>query len=395
MTIDVVVISHALAVPSNQERWQMLSKLGRKVAIVYPRKWRSRWFGKPEVYQSSSKAPELYNFQRIPLNTLGTENWNNFLFFGLFRELARLKPRFVYVVQNETCFVHLQVLMARLLLRNKFKYLFFSMNASGLVHHRKPLGIKWFLLLIIFKALQNFSDGAFVHYPGCRVSLLAGGFRKPVRLQTQIGVHSSFRYRSTVRNQSRLDLGIGDNAFVLGYVGRLVEEKGVWKVANIFQEIISQGYSQCLLMIVGEGPEKQALQNFFIKNSLADRVMFIGQVSHLQVAHYTRTFDVSYVLSQDTETWVDTFPLALAQSLSCGVPVIASNAGAIPFMLSNGGGLAIASDNEVISKAVGLTAQWINDSRSHRCVAKKAIKASRQFRTQNLAREFANFIDHD
>ena len=83
------------------------------------------------------------------------------------------------------------------------------------------------------------------------------------------------------------------------------------------------------LMIVGAGPDEAKFRGLAATLGVADRVRFVGRVPQEDLARYYGAADVA-VLASMREGW----PNVLLESLACGTPVVASNVGAVPEIIT-------------------------------------------------------------
>jgi glycosyltransferase involved in cell wall biosynthesis len=107
------------------------------------------------------------------------------------------------------------------------------------------------------------------------------------------------------------------------FVGRLAECKGINFLIEAFKHL-GKSYK---LTIVGAGPEKEKLQNM----SKGLNVNFAGEIEFNEVREYIKDSGV-LVLPSLTEN----LPNVLLEALSCGIPVVATNVGAIPQLIQDG-----------------------------------------------------------
>lgn len=107
--------------------------------------------------------------------------------------------------------------------------------------------------------------------------------------------------------------------FIVFFVGRLVEEKGVL----VLLEAAREWNKNIKLVIVGTGPLEERIKNqeLRIKN-----LEFLGSVDNNKLPLYYSVADVVIVPSIHEEG----FGRVILESLACGTPVIGSNRGAIP-----------------------------------------------------------------
>jgi glycosyltransferase involved in cell wall biosynthesis len=138
-------------------------------------------------------------------------------------------------------------------------------------------------------------------------------------------------FRPGNRAAARGELNL--NGFVIGYVGRLVEEKGIDDVLTA----MALTPATITLVIVGEGPHKRALQEHALRLGLAAHVHFLPRSSPSQVARILQALDILVLLTRTTPHVREQFGRVIIEAQACGVPVIGSSCGAIPFVVGTGG----------------------------------------------------------
>jgi glycosyltransferase involved in cell wall biosynthesis len=60
-------------------------------------------------------------------------------------------------------------------------------------------------------------------------------------------------------------------------------------------------------------------------------------------------FDVLALPSRTTTTWVEQFGRVLVESMSCGVPVVGSDSGEIPWVINSTGGGLVVPEGDVVA----------------------------------------------
>jgi len=136
--------------------------------------------------------------------------------------------------------------------------------------------------------------------------------------------------------------------FLIGYVGRLVPEKGV----DLLLEAVARMDTMCQLAIVGVGAEQDRLELLARRLGLADRVFFEGCLPTLRMPAFYRELDVLVLPSRSRSNWVEQFGRVLIESMSCGVPVVGSNCGEIPNVVSDAGLIFPEGDTGALRKCL-------------------------------------------
>ena len=87
----------------------------------------------------------------------------------------------------------------------------------------------------------------------------------------------SFRC-SVVYNTARTQLGLPEDAFVIGHVGRFVEVKNHGFLIQVLLELVKHE-PKTYLLLVGDGPLRSAIEQQVTQAGLVDRVVFAGSRS--------------------------------------------------------------------------------------------------------------------
>jgi glycosyltransferase involved in cell wall biosynthesis len=124
-----------------------------------------------------------------------------------------------------------------------------------------------------------------------------------------------------------------DRGFLIGYVGRLVEEKGV----DLLLEALDGLAGIWRAHVLGSGPVRQKLQAQTQALGLAGRVTFEDWIPSAQMPAYYRQLDVLVVPSRTQPNWKEQFGRVLVEAMACGVPVIGSDSGEIPHVVGDAG----------------------------------------------------------
>ncbi len=85
-----------------------------------------------------------------------------------------------------------------------------------------------------------------------------------------------FKYNEKLRKEKRKELGISDDTLVIGHIGRFVAQKNHTFLIDIFNEVHKKNPNS-LLLLVGQGPLKEEIENKVKELKLNDSVRFLGQ----------------------------------------------------------------------------------------------------------------------
>ncbi len=152
------------------------------------------------------------------------------------------------------------------------------------------------------------------------------GYSGPLTVIPQFGVDPAVFAPA----QGRHDRGRG---FVVGYVGRLVAEKGV----DLLLEAISGLTGSHRLIVLGAGPELGRLKELSRRLGLDERVVFEGWLASPRMPNFYRGLDVLVLPSRSRPNWIEQFGRVLIEAMACGVPVVGSDCGEIPQVVDDAG----------------------------------------------------------
>jgi D-inositol-3-phosphate glycosyltransferase len=139
------------------------------------------------------------------------------------------------------------------------------------------------------------------------------------------------------RSQARQRLGLGDEEIIL-FVGRVQAHKGTDVAVQALPHLIGRAAStkaSTMLHIIGgasgrDGDDELArCHRTIAANNLEERVRFFEPLPHAQLADHYRAADVVIVPSRS-----ESFGLVAAEAQACGTPVVAANAGGLPYVVN-------------------------------------------------------------
>jgi glycosyltransferase involved in cell wall biosynthesis len=119
----------------------------------------------------------------------------------------------------------------------------------------------------------------------------------------------------------------------IGYIGRLVREKGV----DLLLDALAKIPANWSLTLVGGGPEETRLKKQVQDLGITDTVTFRGQVPSMQMPDYYRELDVLVIPSRTLSNWKEQFGRVIIEAMASEVAVIGSDSGAIPDVIGEAG----------------------------------------------------------
>jgi len=126
----------------------------------------------------------------------------------------------------------------------------------------------------------------------------------------------------------RLNLPEGKIIFSAGTLRRL---KGFDILIHSVRKILTKSRDKRIyLIIAGEGKVRQDLESLIVQHSLGEHVHLVGAKSQDDLKLYYNAADV-FCLASSREGW----PNVIMEALACGTPVVATNVGGIPEIITS------------------------------------------------------------
>ncbi len=135
------------------------------------------------------------------------------------------------------------------------------------------------------------------------------------------------RFRPADRARARAALGLVPEGPIVGIVATLRSWKGHRHLLAAFAGLAR---ADARLVIVGDGPQRAALEALAVDLALGERVRFAG--NQADVAPWMQALDVFCLPSYANEG----VPQALMQAMACGLPVVTTPVGSIEEIVTNG-----------------------------------------------------------
>jgi glycosyltransferase involved in cell wall biosynthesis len=181
-------------------------------------------------------------------------------------------------------------------------------------------------------------------------------------------------------------LGLRDEIAV-GYVGRLVPEKGL---ELLLETLAGLAHLPWKLVLVGDGPLRARVHDHWMLRFPA-RIVHVPAVPHKEVPRYLRCLDIFVLASYATPHWKEQFGLTLAQAMMLGIPSIASSSGAIPEVA--GPGALIIEEGNLESLCQALQKMMLSESWRRELGARAREFALRHYTLKEIAASYLTVFE--
>ena len=214
-----------------------------------------------------------------------------------------------------------------------------------------PSGATWKerLVLRLAKAISGLAHRVIVATPLAaerltRLGLLPEASDKVVELGHPVDTEL-FRPSDTLPSRSAIN--------ILS-VGKLIYEKGHHIVIEALAGLL-RDHPDMRLLVAGEGPDRQALEQRCRECGVADKVSFLGLVPNERLAEIYRACDIFVHHPVAGESWEEYFGVAVVEAMSSGLPLVVSDCGSLRHVVPQGAGFIVGQgDAEGLREKVKL-----------------------------------------
>jgi glycosyltransferase involved in cell wall biosynthesis len=187
----------------------------------------------------------------------------------------------------------------------------------------------------IFRGLERLlapvADTLIAVSPEVRDDLIALEVAPPEKFTIiRLGIELDERVAAAheARKRTRRIMGVPDDRFLVGWIGRMTGVKRGADVLRAFRLLRDEGIDACLCM-VGDGPEREQLEQLAGELELMRDCLFPGYQE--DVGPFFAAFDAFVLPSANEGT-----PVTAIESLASGCPVVATRVGGVPDVVEDG-----------------------------------------------------------
>jgi glycosyltransferase involved in cell wall biosynthesis len=304
----LLVVSHPAVVSVNQEVYRELRRRGWDVTIVTPSSWPSEYTGR----SMRPRALPGMEDSLLPIPVLFAGRPQRHLYRARCGSLCdRLRPDVAFIEAEPYSLATGQwsFTLAR-------RGVPFGVQCYENIDRKLPLPVRWMRSRVLGRA-------AFV----AARSATAG------RLAREWGAAGEVGFAPPAVPGWERPAGAPPRPFTIGYAGRLIESKGLLDLLAAVRELPAP----VELLLIGDGELRAQLDGQAIPGS---QVRVVNGLGHDEMPSGYAQIDVLALPSHTTATWKEQFGRVIVEALWCGVPVVGSDSGEIPWLIElTGGGL--------------------------------------------------------
>ncbi len=337
--MKLLVVSHACATAVNQAVYAELARqTGWAVDLVVPSNWRDEYGRRCPVERWPTFAGNLLAVPVVrPGDIIG-----HFYRARLGRLVRRSDPDAVYMAHEPYAAATAQVYRA---VRRSGRDRPVGFYSAQNIVKRYPPPFRWWEA-----GVYRASRFAFPCSDAVAATLVAKGYDGPARV-LPLAIDPAVYRPHPEAAAARRELTGGADAVVLGYVGRLVPEKGLRTLMAALAELPDANWR---LAVVGAGPLEAELRATAAAAGLGERVRFCGFVPHTDAPRLLSAMDVLVLPSETQPNWREQFGRVVLEAMACGTPVLGSDSGEIPNLIRDTGGGVTFAERDVPGLATAL-----------------------------------------
>ena len=184
----------------------------------------------------------------------------------------------------------------------------------------------------------------------------------------------------------RQEFGFTSEDILLIYSGRLGPEKNLDFLIHTFAGV-AEAVKDVHLLIVGGGPEEEALKKLAAETGAADRIHFFGMVAYERIPQFLAMCDV-FVTASVTEV----HPLSVIEAMATGLPALGIHSVGVGDTIEDGNTGYLASNNQAAFSAK-LTYLCLDRNLRHK-MGLAARKASEKYAVEHAIKTMLAHYEH-
>lgn len=374
--MKLLVVSHPCASPINQQFYAEVERAaGWTITLVVPSNWRNEY--------GQTVGGERWPAFQGPLIAAPVWRSGSVIFHAyrasFARILERCRPDAIYVHHEPYAVATAQVFWAN---RRTRKRPIGCYSAQNIIK-RYPPPFRWTESLVVrhmafFFPISNEVERVFRQK----------GYAGPAAV-LPLGIDPSVYYKRPDGPELKRQLCQRPGEVVIGYVGRMVREKGLLTLLNALALIKDLPWR---LVVVGAGPLEAEFDALAGTLGLGGRVTRTGFVPHEQAPRYLSAFDVLVLPSETQPNWKEQFGRVLIEAMACGAAVVGSDSGEIPKLIADTDGGLVSPERDPRALADRLSALIRDPARRAALAEAGRLAVEERYALPAIARRFADTI---
>jgi len=372
----IVIVWHAAVVPEYRKLVSVLPEICSEYyyVLICPVSWREHG----SSLSSAGSAEYHQGWCFIPLQTV-FRGISKHIYLSINKLLDVLRPVLIDVIEEASSLAVFQIhLWCK---KNGIPFLF---NTAENIPKKKNIMHRW-----IEKNIFQSSSGAVIRNPYAESILILRGFTRPVVFIGN-GINTEIFYPSAPKGEL-LAKYRAHHIRIIGFVGKMLPEKGILDLIDVFADLSERKKIQSTaLLIIGTGVLEKKINNRLseFSESIQKSIFCLPHVPNDDLPDYYRMFDLLIMPSRRYPGWEEPFGRVAVEAMACGCPVLGSDSGYIPEIVSNPDLIFKANNMRELSAKIQLL---INDTELRKKAADTAPLLASRFSWNDLSVVRINF----
>lgn len=348
--MHILIVSHSCATALNQEIYARIQReTGWKITLVVPDQWQDE-FG---------NALRQEPCEGLENSVIRCAVWKNgSIIFHVYRMawqrfLRELKPDVIYMNHEPYALATAQVCHAN----NRSIRVPFGFYSCQNINKKYPAPFSW-----LEKMVYRSSSFALPITDRVADVLRAKGYQGRQTVCALPLDPERYHPRLKATPPERFPQGTSP---VIGYVGRLVEPKGLRTLAAALGRVRDLDWR---MVLVGTGDFQAEFEQLLTNEGVRERIFFVGYVPHEETPRWLASMDMLVLPSETQANWEEQFGRVIPEAMACGAAVIGSDSGEIPHLIRQSEGGLIFTQRDPAAMAV-LLRQLISGQKLRRQLA--------------------------
>jgi glycosyltransferase involved in cell wall biosynthesis len=169
----------------------------------------------------------------------------------------------------------------------------------------------------------------------------------------------------------KIKMKFDDRDNLVGYIGRLSEEKGVLNFVEAVPEIL-EGICEIRFLIGGDGQLRDEIEKNISKENLNDKIELTGWIPHDALPDYLNELKLVILPS-----YTEGLPNLMLEAMACGTPVLATLVGAIPDIIKDG------------------ETGFVMENNSPECIAENVVRALEHSNSEEIVKNARELVEKE
>ncbi|HRK04527.1 MAG TPA: glycosyltransferase [Chlorobiota bacterium] len=303
---------------------------------------------------TAHRGDGTYTVKTLKSRCSTTAKQNAWHFAWLGQTVRRLQPDIVHLEEEPESYVTHQIIRKSLALKKRPKIVVFSWRNMTIPYDHWQW---WHPKRILQNTLQHMTlphvDHLLVGTHESEPLFRKVGYEGPIHVIPQYGVNPEIYSPHAGQPGFRDKLNIPRDAIVVGFVGRVLKMKGLDVLVDA---IAGLNRNNLHLVVVGRGDYTSEVRQRASSLGLSDRLHIVENVQASDIPSAMKAMDMLCIPSLTMPHWKEQFGRVIIEAMACGVPVIGSTSGEIPYVIGNAGLICTEGSIDELRAAIGALA---------------------------------------